>query len=310
MAGRLQVLDGARISTETFGGGNGGHIEVSADRILISGVNAGLKELLITNGVDPKFASASLLTSTNGSFLGNGATGKAGNIRITAKSFQVQDGGLISSETDATGDGGNIEFIVDHMNLINGATVSAESSGAGDAGNIGIKVTETLLMKDSSITTDAKYTDGGNIQVNAGYMVSLIDSKITASVGGGPQTVGGNITIDPQYVILNDSQIIANAYEGKGGNIRIIADVFLASPDSIVDASSALGIDGTVDIQAPISSISGTLAPMQGNFLSTEALLRDRCIARIRGERISSFVVSGRDGLPIRPGNVLPSPIY
>ena len=165
-------------------------------------------------------------------------------------------------------------------------------------------------MRNSSITTEAKQADGGNIHVHAGYMVELIDSKITASVGGGPETVGGNITIDPQYVILNDSQIIANAYEGKGGNIRIIADVFLASPDSIVDASSALGIDGTVDIRAPITNISGTLAPMQGNFLSTEALLRDRCIARIRGERISSFVVSGRDGLPIRPGSVLPSPIY
>jgi large exoprotein involved in heme utilization and adhesion len=109
---------------------------------------------------------------------------------------------------------------------------------------------------------------------------------------------------------LNDSQIIANAYEGKGGNIRIIADVFLASPDSIVDASSALGIDGTVDIQAPISSISGTLVPMQGNFLLSEALLRDRCIAKIRGEKYSSLIVSGRDGLPIRPGSVLPSPIY
>jgi hypothetical protein len=173
-------------------------------------------------------------------------------------------------------------------------------------------------MRNSAITTEAKQADGGNINIKSGYMVQLVDSKITASVGGGPETTGGNITIepqyvilnDPQYVILNDSQIIANAYEGKGGNIRIIADVFLASPESLVDASSALGIDGTVDIQAPISSISGTLAPMQGNFLSTEALLRDRCIARIRGERISSFVVSGRDGLPIRPGNVLPSPIY
>jgi hypothetical protein len=196
------------------------------------------------------------------------------------------------------------------MNLFNGATVSAESSGAGYAGNIGIKVTDTLLLEDSSITTEAKYTDGGNIQVDAGYKVSLIDSKITASVGGGSETTGGNITIDPQFVILNDSRIVANAYEGKGGNIRIIADVFLASPESVVDASSALGINGTVDIRAPITSISGTLAPMQGNFLSAEALLRDRCAARVRGEKYSSFVVSGRDGLPIRPGNVLPSPIY
>jgi large exoprotein involved in heme utilization and adhesion len=309
-AGSLQVLDGARISTETFGRGNGGTIQITADNVLISGLNQGVKEFLTANGADPEGASASLLTSTNGSFLGSSATGNAGNLRITTRNVRVQDGGLISSKTEYSGNGGNIEFIIDRMNLFNGATVSAESSGAGYAGNILIKATDTVLLEDSSITTEAKYTDGGNIQVNAGYKVSLVDSKITASVGGGPDTLGGNITIDPQYVILNDSQIIANAYEGKGGNIRIIADVFLASPDSIVDASSALGIDGTVDIRAPITNISGTLAPMRGNFLSAEALLRDRCAARVRGGKYSSFVVSGRDGLPIRPGSVLPSPIY
>ena len=308
--GSLQVLDGARISTETFGHGNGGTMQITANNVLISGVNQEVKEFLTANGADPEGASASLLTSTNGSLLGSSPTGNAGNLRITARSVQVQDGGLISSKTETSGNGGNVEFIIDHMNLFNGATVSAESSGAGYAGNISIKATDTLLVKDSSITTEAKYTDGGNIQVNAGYMVNLIDSKITASVGGGPETIGGNITIDPHYVILNDSQIIANAYEGKGGNIRIIADVFLASPESVVDASSALGINGTVDIRAPITSLSGTLAPMQGTFLSAEALLRDPCAARIRGEKYSSFVVSGRDGLPIRPGSVLPSPIY
>ena len=313
-AGTLNILDGARISTQTFGAGNGGNIEVTANNVIISGVNAAFKEFLIGQGIDAeeagRLASASLLTSANGSFLGSGATGNAGNLQITARNVQVQDGGLISSKTETSGNGGNIELTVDRMNLLNGGMVSAESSGPGNAGNIGIQVGDTLLMKDSSITTEAKYTDGGNIHVNAGYMVNLIDSKITASVGGGPNTVGGNITIDPQYVVLNDSQIIANAYEGKGGNIQITADVYLASPESIVDASSALGIDGMVDIRAPITNISGTLAPMQGSFLLSEALLRDRCIARIRGEKVSSFIISGRDGLPIRPGSVLPSPIY
>jgi hypothetical protein len=222
----------------------------------------------------------------------------------------VKEKGTISSASLGTGPGGNISIGVNNIWLSDGAVISAEGSGAGDAGNIDITAADSLLMRNSSITTEAKQADGGNIQVNAGYKVSLVDSKITASVGGGPDTLGGNITIDPQYVILNDSQIIANAYEGKGGNIRIIADVFLASPDSIVDASSALGIDGTVDIRAPITNISGTLAPMRGNFLSAEALLRDRCAARVRGGKYSSFVVSGRDGLPIRPGSVLPSPIY
>jgi len=371
-AGTLNILDGARISTQTFGAGNGGNIEVTANNVVISGANAAFKEFLIGKGIDAeeagKLASAGILAGTNSSYLGDGATGNAGNVSIQAKNLQLSDQGLISTRTTGPGTGGNIELISDQValsggalisaessvsakagkagdilinasdifksdnssvttaaeqakggditiqarevQLTNGALISAESSGKGNAGNIYISTPDTLLMKNGSVTTEAKQADGGNIHVHAGYMVSLIDSKITASVGGGPETIGGNITIDPHYVVLNDSQIIANAYEGKGGNIRIIADVFLASPESIVDASSALGIDGTVDIRAPITSISGTLAPMQGNFLSTEALLRDRCIARIRGERISSFVVSGRDGLPIRPGNVLPSPIY
>jgi large exoprotein involved in heme utilization and adhesion len=308
------VLDGARISTQTFGPGDGGNIEVTANNVLISGVNAALREFLTGKGIDAKeagrLASAGILAGTNSSLLGDGATGNAGSVSIQAKNLQLSDQGLISTQTTGPGTGGNIELISDQVTLSSSALISASSTALGDAGNIDIDAKYSLLMRNSSITTEAMHADGGNIHIHAGYMVNLIDSVISASVGGGPQTVGGNITIDPEYVILNDSQIIANAYEGKGGNIRIIADVFLASPDSIVDASSALGIDGTVDIRAPITNISGTLAPMQGNFLSTEALLRDRCIARIRGERISSFVVSGRDGLPIRPGSVLPSPIY
>jgi len=370
--GTLTVLDGARISTETRGAGNGGNIEVTANNVLISGVNVVLREFLIGKGINvteaSKLASAGILAGTNSSYLGDGATGNAGNVSIQAKNLQLSDQGLISTRTTGPGTGGNIELTSDQVTLSggalissessvsakagkagdilintseifqmnsssvttaaeqarggditlkakqvqlnNGTLISAESSGVGDAGNIDITASDSLLMRNSAITTEAKQADGGNINIKSGYMVQLIDSKITASVGGGPETIGGNITIDPHYVVLNDSQIIANAYEGKGGNIRIIADVFLASPESLVDASSALGIDGTVDIQAPISSIKGTLAPMKGNFLSAETLLRDRCIARIRGERISSFVVSGRDGLPIRPGNVLPSPIY
>lgn len=309
-ASSLHLMDGARITAETFGPGNGGGIEITADNVIVSGVNKGLKEFLIAGGGDPNLAGASLLTSANDFFIGDKATGNAGNIQIAGHQLKVQEGGLISSQTDSPGNGGNIDLTVDLLSLPGKGTISAKSSGAGYAGNISVKATDSLLMKDSSITTEATLTDGGDIHVKAGKMVQLIDSKITASVGGGPQTVGGNITIDPSYyVILNDSRIVANAFEGKGGNIRIKAGVFLASPESVVDASSKLGINGTVDIRAPVTSITGGLLPIQENFLNTETLLRDRCAARIREEKFSSFIMSGRDGLPISPDGVLPSPI-
>jgi filamentous hemagglutinin family protein len=276
-------------STSPYETGTGGTIRINAKNLLIHG--------------------AIIMAATTGAADG-------GAIEVNAKSVLIsgtKDGvssGLHTESTFGSGTGGNIQLSGNQIQLFNDASISSQSGGTGNAGNININAGSTLLMENSSITTEATRADGGNIHVHAGYMVNLIDSKITASVGGGHQTTGGNITIDPQYVILNDSKIVANAYAGKGGNIKIKSDVFLASPESVVDASSALGIDGTVDIQAPIMSISGTLAPMQGDFLNAEELFRDRCTAKIRSEKYSSFVLSGRDGLPIRPGSVLPSPIY
>jgi large exoprotein involved in heme utilization and adhesion len=121
--------------------------------------------------------------------------------------------------------------------------------------------------------------------------------------------VGGNITIDPQFVVLEGSQIIANAFEGMGGNIRIEAGVFLADPASLVSASSTLGLQGTVNIQAPVTSLSGTLAPLPQAFVNVAALLPARCAARAQGGRYSSLVLGGRDGLPADPSGVLPSPL-
>ena len=122
--------------------------------------------------------------------------------------------------------------------------------------------------------------------------------------------MGGNITIDPQFVLLQNSQIVANAFAGQGGNIRIQAQrVFLADPASIVNASSDLGIDGVVNIQAPVTSISGAVAPLPQEFARLSELLRDRCAGRLREGRVSRLVLGGRDGVPSEPGSLLLSPL-
>jgi large exoprotein involved in heme utilization and adhesion len=107
--------------------------------------------------------------------------------------------------------------------------------------------------------------------------------------------------------VLSDSRIIANAYGGNGGNIRIVADHFLASLDSVVQASSQLGIDGTVVIDSPDTDLSGTVTVLSANYLEDQALVQDFCAARAAGQA-STFVVGGRGGLPLEPGDWLPSP--
>jgi large exoprotein involved in heme utilization and adhesion len=139
--------------------------------------------------------------------------------------------------------------------------------------------------------------------------VRLRASQVTATVGGGPDTTGGNIRIDPEFVILEDSQIVANAFAGQGGTIQVTTDVLLADPVSRVDASSALGIDGTVDIRAPVTNVSGTVAPLPQTFGRQIELLRGLCAQRLRGGERSSFVLARRDGIPLEPGTLLPSPL-
>jgi hypothetical protein len=125
--------------------------------------------------------------------------------------------------------------------------------------------------------------------------------------GGGSDA--GNIILDAPFVVAEGSQISANAFGGMGGNIRISSEVFLADPASRVDASSTLGIQGIVDIRAPVTSLGGTLAPLPQAFVNVAALLPARCAARLSEGKTSSLVLSGRDGLPIAPDGLLPSPL-
>src|SRR5882724_9096957 len=124
-------------------------------------------------------------------------------------------------------------------------------------------------MNSGSVSTRAITADGGNIILNAPNLIELTNSQVTTSVESGVGS-GGNITIDPQALILNNSKIVANAFGGPGGNINITADVFLvnsngAFPTSltgIVDASSALSTPGTINIQATFTDVTGEVAQL------------------------------------------------
>jgi large exoprotein involved in heme utilization and adhesion len=140
-------------------------------------------------------------------------------------------------------------------------------------------------------------------------MVRLTNSRISTSVADGTGG-GGNIKIDPQFVILQNSQIIAQANAGAGGEINVTAGVFLADPNSVVDASSKSGPQGTVNIQSPVQNLGEQLSPLAQQFSNAAALLAQRCAARVADGKFSTFVVAGREGLPVEPGGFLASPSW
>jgi filamentous hemagglutinin family protein len=318
--GTLEIVDGVPTPGGIDGSGRGGDLTVTAtDSISIVGRDKdGIKSGFFSTAQFGRgkggnvFVSTPILRMDDGGVITadtlSSSSGDAGNIDLRANSSTLTRSAEISSSTFGVGRGGNVRVSGKSIELADGAAISAKSSGTGNAGDIHITAEDKLVSRNSSVTTEARQSDGGNIDIRAGSLFHLSRSEITTSVSTG-EGRGGNITIDPQFVILDRSQIRADAFGGPGGNVRIAAEVFLASPDSVVSASSARGITGTVDIRAPITSLSGVLAPLPAAFVSAAALLPARCAVRLSEGKASSLVVGGRDGLPFDPGGLLPSPL-
>lgn len=308
----ISISSGSRIDLSTDIS-DIGSLFISAPNIAIDGSGSVVNTSTITDGN----AGAITLNGTNISISGGAqitsstqdGAGRGGNTTIASGSVSISGTGSgIFSESGAfaTGSGGDIQIQANQVNLNTGATISAQSTGTGNAGDIGIVAGDSLVMQSSFITTEAEQSDGGNIHIQVGRLVQLTDSRITTSVLGGSGN-SGNITIDPQFVILQNSQIIANCISGICGDIRIVAGLFLADSTSTVSASSTFGVSGTVNIQATVSNLSESVAPLSGEFARASDLLPARCAARFNQ---SSLVLAGRDGLPLEPGGLLPSPLF
>jgi filamentous hemagglutinin family protein len=291
------------VSTNTFGNGNAGNVSLSANQVNVQ--NAG-----------------SVTSESGGTLAGQllVGIGDAGTVNIAGTDISVSGtGSTVSTSTLGNGNGGDVSLTAGRsVNIVNGGLVSADSlGGSGLAGNINITAGNQITMTDGSVSTRAVTADGGNITLNAPNLIQLTNSQVTTSVESGFGG-GGNITIDPRALILTNSKVLANAFGGPGGNINIIADVFLVNsggqfPTSltgIVDASSALSTPGTVNIEATFTNVVGNFTQLPSTPLQATELLRAACAARFSGGKASSLVVGGRDGLPLQPGDLLPSPLY
>jgi large exoprotein involved in heme utilization and adhesion len=254
--------------------------------------------------------TADTINVTNSPKINTDSAGRApaGQIALTAKTLEI-DRGTVSTSSSGAGSGGPIAIRASEGVLFqNGSTITASSSGQGDAGSISINAGAQFLSQNSGVATEAGQASGGNIFIQATESIRLINSQLNTSVRGGPNTSGGNITLDPPVVTLQNSQVRADAVQGNGGNINIIAGTFLTDPTSVVSASSQFGLSGSVNIQSPVSNLSGTLVTLPQRPLQAQQLLQQPCAAQVNGH-MSSLVIAGRDALPVEPGDWLMSPL-
>jgi filamentous hemagglutinin family protein len=259
-AGNLEVRNGAEISANTFGPGQGGNVTVTADRVFLSGDGANIEGSPILTGI--------LASGSGGGPLG---AGSAGNITVTASNLEVRNGAEINADNVTvtagrvflSGDGadfpfsttgifavgerfgqpfesraGNITVTAGNLEVRNGAEISASifsfgqgGNVLGQGGNVKINATDITLQDGGRISVeslifaesigDSTQADAGNITLEVRNLLHLSnDSSITTSARS--EGSGGNIAIDSVFVVLDEgSSIIANAEGGPGGNILI-----------------------------------------------------------------------------------------
>jgi filamentous hemagglutinin family protein len=316
------VNNSSAISANTLGTGRAGNVTVRTPRLTMfgggdistsTGSDAPAGSITVNAGTIDVSSGASI-SSNSGLNVGQAflsANGSGGTVTVNATgpvTIADQGSGLFTT-TVGNGAGGNIDLRGSAIQLSNGAAISATSSGRGNAGNITINAGNQLAMTNSSVTTEATQSSGGAIKITTtpSGAVQLTDSTISASVLDGTGG-GGSVNIDPQFVLLQNSQILANAVFGLGGNINLTTNLLLPDSASIISASSQFGQQGTISIQSPISPASGKIIPLSQKPLIETSLMSQRCAASAEGI-YSSFTVSGRDSLPTEPDGWLSSPL-
>ena len=314
-AGKLFVTGGGSLSADTDGSGRGGNVSVKAGSVSIAGT-----------------ASKISAESTH-----PGPGGRGGDILVDAGALRLADGAAISARSLGQGASGTVWLKAGALALRSGAVVASSNTGAGHAGSVVIRSAGGVRLEGASaITTAAERADAGNIDILAGTRIELFGgSAITASAGANGGSIllrtrdtlhlrdsqltatagtslsasgsgtGGNITIDPDFIILEDATISANAAIGQGGNILLITPHFLSSGSLLTATGSTAG---TVEIAAPELDLTSALARLTYSVLDASSLLREQCARRL-GEDFSSFLLLGRGGVETTPDEPAAAPV-
>lgn len=309
--GDISILDASTISSSTFGDGDAGQVNVSGQMIRIdadgsvggSGIfseaSQTLERSIISDGNAGSVAvnAESIFIEDGGAIRASTAgDGAAGAVDITASHITISselaatssiDSAAFAIEGPPEADAGGVTITVDTIDIGRKGQVSSEARGQGTAGSVSIIAYERLSMDEGRISTTSAQGGGGVIDLEVGELVDIKDSEISTSVAAGTDPTAGDITItNPEVLVIQNSTISADAPEGFGGNIRIVTDNLLQSPESVVSASGEQ--TGTVTVVTREQDVAGQLAEIDASLVDASSLLRDRCAAR-RNVGASSF---------------------
>ena len=348
-ATNLEVLNGAVLSSSTFGSGSAGDIVLNVSETArffgfdtsdgsLGGVfsqvarndNAGVVGVGNAGKIE---VSAGNLEITGGARLSNSSNGigSAGSIilNVTGNArLAGSSSGVLSSVGDqGAGVGGNVTIRAVNLEVLQESIVSAVNRGDLDAGDILIAVSGQILVDDASIETASLNASGGRIDIRADNIQLSNDGDVQTFVISG-EGKGGDISFTSDFVIaLEDSDIVAFSPNGQGGAIDLTQTTLfgqnlnLSSEDLSREELAAIEDNGLVDVNAfggissgeistnDASFIENSLNELSGELVDTATLTAGSCIVSANDDNTGSLVITGGEGLPQQPG-IVPLAVY
>jgi filamentous hemagglutinin family protein len=300
----FSLSNGSRLETATAGGNLAqrsiaGNATINVrDRVTITGINS----------ANPDSQTGIFATVTD-----RAQSGLGGDINITARSVTVRNRAQItaSSKTvqplqtaeDLRNNAGNINIKADNIRLETGSIEA--NTQAGKRSEIKLDTSGLQLLRNSTITTNANNTNGGNITINSDTLAGLRNSDITANADGRDKR-GGVIRISSQAIFGLTSQTRQQVESQLAGDDRIrdpnFSQLFLPTSDIVAISQTDPTLSGTVTIVTPDIDPASGLVELPQNVVDPAALIGQNPCER---GRESEFTITGRGGLPANPGEAL-----
>ncbi|MBC1218781.1 filamentous hemagglutinin N-terminal domain-containing protein [Nostoc sp. UCD121] len=266
---------------------------------------------------------------------------QAGSIEINANRVEAINGGrLIAETTSQRGAAGKITVNADRRVNINGNSevetgffVRSQSSPS-PAGDIIVNAPIVFLDNNGKLIAEAGGSDGGNITLEKGTLLLLRRNSLISTTAGTDQRPGNggkiNINYFEGFVIAGfrrNNDIAADAFQDFGGRVTVNAlgvvniealslqDLQRLQPETLnpqdlpTNDATANSLtnpagSGIVEINGIIADPTRATIQLPEDLGDSSKLIAQNCRVGVQGAA-SSFVISGRGGLPPSPGSAL-----
>ncbi|WP_088889418.1 two-partner secretion domain-containing protein [Leptolyngbya ohadii] len=283
-AGRLNLQNGAQISSGTTDRGQAGSLILNlTDALTIAGNsqinastigqgNAGAIE--ITAGSLEAAQGGRIRTTTSSS-------GNAGTITLRIRGDLNLNGSetgiLARANANASGQSGSITVTGDRLNLQNQAQIAVNSEGTGRAGDLSIRVNRADLTDRARITAETVSSAGGNIRVQGLTHLTVNNSQIAASTATGQ---AGRLTVEAsESVRLRGSftqgsfpqaaglSVQATEDGGTAGDLTVRTDRLMIQNGAGISAATVSGRGGAIRLERvnTVQMNNGQISAATGN---------------------------------------------